>query len=213
MLHLLDNLPATVPSSSSLFRSQIICCQPASTHMALRPRNSYSHSDGPSCEIWRSCPHPTKPAVVQQCASMERYLWSSSGPRPRRERPKFYGSSATTNILTVGVKDHARFRRTMAHAFPEKALREQQPLIQTYVDRLMLRLRKEAAKRAQIDIVTWFNFIAFDLISDLAFGGSFDCLENTAYHPWIELIFGSMKASVMITAVGAFPGSSPCFGD
>jgi hypothetical protein len=34
-----------------------------------------------------------------------------------------------------------------------------------------------------VNIVQWFGFTTFDLIDDLGFGESFNCLERTEFHP------------------------------
>lgn len=61
------------------------------------------------------------------------------------------------SIVTANREDHSRHRRLLAHAFSEKALREQEPFFQEYVDLLMRRLRQHAAS-GPIDIVQWWNF-------------------------------------------------------
>jgi len=58
--------------------------------------------------------------------------------------------------------DHARHRRVLAHAFSEKSLRDQEPLVMGYIDLLMSKLH-ETAGRPQ-DMVSWYNFVSFDII-------------------------------------------------
>jgi cytochrome P450 len=38
--------------------------------------------------------------------------------------------------------DHSRYRKSLAHAFSEKALRDQEPLIGKYVDLLIEKLKE-----------------------------------------------------------------------
>lgn len=59
--------------------------------------------------------------------------------------------------------EHSRMRRVLAHAFSEKALREQEPLIQGYVNMLMISLH-EAAEEGPQNMVSWYEFVAFDII-------------------------------------------------
>jgi len=108
------------------------------------------------------------------------------------------------SIITADDATHARYRRLISNAFSEKAMREQEPLIQTYVDLLIQRLRENCGDKP-IDMVKWYNWTTFDILGDLAFGESFHSLENSAYHPWVSLIFDSIKAVSFMTSAKRFP--------
>jgi len=111
----------------------------------------------------------------------------------------------TTSIVTVkDDADHSRYRRLLSHAFSDKALREQEPLITPYVDLLISRLHENANKGAQ-DMVSWFNFVAFDIIGSLTLGESFGCLEDSALHPWVSILFGYLQISTYLGAMSNFP--------
>ena len=79
-------------------------------------------------------------------------------------------------------------------------MREQQPIIQSYVNKLISDLRKSASDGPQ-DLVAWFNWTTFDVIGRLAFGEDFSCLERCETHPWIEAVFNSLKALLFIRTV------------
>lgn len=86
---------------------------------------------------------------------------------------KFYRpvEDVPRDIVNAGREEHALLRRTMAHGFSDRSMREQQPLIRGYIDLLVRRLREhgEGGKRA-VDMAAWYNFTTFDVIGDLAFG-------------------------------------------
>lgn len=112
------------------------------------------------------------------------------------------------SILTANGATHSRLRRLIAHAFSEKALRQQEPLIKGYVDLLIKRLRENCDNgKAKVDIVSWYNWTTFDLIGDLMFGEPFDCLEDLGYHPWVRILFEAMKARTIFYAASLFPGA------
>ena len=73
---------------------------------------------------------------------------------------------------------HSRQRRAFAYAFSQKALLEQESIVLGYVAKLMEHLRRMSSNNESFNIVKWFNFTAFDVIGDLAFGESFGCLEQ-----------------------------------
>lgn len=96
-----------------------------------------------------------------------------------------------------------------------RALRAQETTVQKYVALLVERLtaKIEAAKKdaggkvvgAEVEMTSWFNYITFDIIGDLAFGESFNCLQNSQYHPWIAAVFGSVKAIAWLFAIRLYP--------
>lgn len=103
-------------------------------------------------------------------------------------------AAARKNIIGANREDHARYRRTLAHGFSAQAMMNQQPIILKYVNLLFDRLEDSAEHgTVSIDLVSWFNYTTFDIIGDLSFGESFGCLENSSYHPWVKLIFDSLK--------------------
>jgi len=86
---------------------------------------------------------------------------------------KFYRPVADlpTDIVNASREEHGLIRRTMAHGFSDRSMREQQPIIKSYIDLLMRRLRENAAGgKNAVDIGAWLNFTTFDVIGDLAFG-------------------------------------------
>ncbi|KAJ5085466.1 hypothetical protein N7532_010237 [Penicillium argentinense] len=110
----------------------------------------------------------------------------------------------------VGACDpelHSRYRRMLAPAFSERALNDQEYLIQGYVDALIGKLRGEigCVDPPRIDIRDWFNCTTFDIFGDLMFGESFDCLKESRLHPWIELLFNSIKTLAIAGAAMQFP--------
>lgn len=46
-------------------------------------------------------------------------------------------------------------------------------------------------------------------MGDLVFGQSFECLTNWGYHPWVKLIFDSVKAGAFVRCVKYWPWLAP----
>ncbi len=63
--------------------------------------------------------------------------------------------------VDANEKDHARFRRLLAHAFSEKALRDQEPILQTYVSLLISRMHELSNGPAHgvADMVRRYSFV------------------------------------------------------
>jgi cytochrome P450 len=124
--------------------------------------------------------------------------------------PNFYTSppGGAHSIITTDVAGHSRMRRLVAHAFSEKALREQEPLMKGYMDLFIQRLHENCDNgNSKLDIVSWYNWTTFDIIGDLMFGEPFDCLENVGYHPWVSILFDSIKAATIFSTTALFPGA------
>lgn len=100
--------------------------------------------------------------------------------------------------------NHARQRRALAHSFSMKALMEQEPIIQGYVDVLIKNLTRMAKHEDEFNMVNWLNFTTFDIIGDLAFGDPFGCLENGAFHDWVALIYETVKVGALEQATRRF---------
>ncbi|KAK4234237.1 cytochrome P450 [Achaetomium macrosporum] len=110
------------------------------------------------------------------------------------------------DIVNAGREEHALLRRTMAHGFSDRSMREQQPLIKGYIDLLIRRLRERAEDGEKaVDMAAWYNYTAFDVIGDLAFGESFGCLDNSDYHPWVKAIFELARTGIVFQILAHYP--------
>ncbi|MCJ1420842.1 hypothetical protein MMC32_007201 [Xylographa parallela] len=111
------------------------------------------------------------------------------------------------SIVTANDADHSRLRRILAHAFSDKALREQEPLLQTHVDDFITGMREQIAGPAHgtVDLTPWFSWYTFDVIGDLSFGESFNCLRSAHLHPWVAALFKALQFVVFMSVTMQFP--------
>ncbi|KAI1262386.1 putative cytochrome P450 [Xylariaceae sp. FL1019] len=119
-----------------------------------------------------------------------------------QEFPKYKGfykvfDHLPSSIINADAVEHGMLRRQLAVGFSDRAMREQEPIIKSYVDLLMQRLREniEKSPATVLNMTDWYDWTLFDLIGDLSFGvdGGFGCLENTSYHPWVRTIHESLR--------------------
>ncbi|TGO61227.1 hypothetical protein BCON_0029g00390 [Botryotinia convoluta] len=129
---------------------------------------------------------------------------STGGHKPFPRDPIFFKSppgQAENLITTVNVDTsmRMRMRQVIGPAFTDRAVAKQEPVLQTYVSLMIDKMREEIGKPekvkmgAQINVVDWMNWWTFDVIGMLALGESFDCLKDTANHPWAVLIYNAIK--------------------
>lgn len=80
-------------------------------------------------------------------------------------------------ISTPSDEDHARQRRILSHSFSSRSLKEQEPLLKSWANLLVEKLREREGKPT--DAVAYFNFTAFDIMADLTFAEPLYMLEGS----------------------------------
>ncbi|KAI1292701.1 cytochrome P450 [Xylaria venustula] len=113
-------------------------------------------------------------------------------------------------ISAINPETHGHTRKSLAPAFTPHALTGQEPILHQYVNLLVDRIAQKAGdklptEKAGFDITPWFNYVTFDIFGDLGIGESFDCLQHSRYHPWILLLFNSVKAASFVAAARFYP--------
>ncbi|KAK0773472.1 hypothetical protein LTR38_016552 [Friedmanniomyces endolithicus] len=91
------------------------------------------------------------------------------------------------NIMVADRETHTRQRRLLSHAFSEKALREQESLLQLHVSKFLEQLSNNSAA-GPVNMVAWANLLTFDMVGDMAFGENFGCLDRGDYDPFVRAI-------------------------
>ena len=110
-------------------------------------------------------------------------------------------------FTTIDFKAHGRIRRFIDPAFSEKAVLQQEPIIQNYINIFLDKLRERSSfsGKTTINVVQWFNFALFNIIGDLCFGESFSCLEKCEYEPWMDQMAASIKLNYLLINIRHFP--------
>lgn len=68
-----------------------------------------------------------------------------------------YSWGPITDLLTADRETHTRQRRLMSHAFSEKALREQESILNLYASRLCEELQSRS-RLGPVDLKDWYTF-------------------------------------------------------
>lgn len=110
-------------------------------------------------------------------------------------------------FTTIDFRAHGRIRRFMDPAFSEKAVLQQEPIVQSYVSIFIDRIRERSSSsgRTTVNIVEWINFTLIDIIGDLCFGESFGCLEKCENEPWMDQMAASIKLNYLSINIRHFP--------
>ncbi|KAI1775648.1 cytochrome P450 ClCP1 [Hypoxylon cercidicola] len=122
------------------------------------------------------------------------------------ELPKYDGlyriiDNVPAAIINSPRDEHSMLRRQLAHGFSERSMQAQEPIIGSYVDLLIRRLREQCnAGLTTLNMREWLNWTTFDVIGDLGFGSSFGCLEKSDYHPWVRILTNSFIQIAFLVA-------------
>ena len=88
---------------------------------------------------------------------------------------------------------HDRRRRIWAPAFSDKALREYEPKVKMFNDKLVERIREHLG--GPIEMNKWFNLYSFDVMGQLAFGKDYGMLDTGERHWALDLITKMMESA------------------
>lgn len=87
---------------------------------------------------------------------------------------------------TTDRQDHAQKRRLVSQAFSYKSLQQCIPFIHDILRTFVEKLDKFCESDEDVDALVWFNYLAFDVLSDLAFGEPIRMVANVSNNPCIE---------------------------
>ena len=88
---------------------------------------------------------------------------------------------------------HDRRRRLWAPAFSDKALREYEPKVKVFNDKLIERIREH--RSGPMDMSKWFNLYSFDVMGQLAFGRDYAMLDFGERHWALDLLTKGMESA------------------
>ncbi|GAB1196660.1 hypothetical protein APSETT444_005935 [Aspergillus pseudonomiae] len=154
---------------------------------------------------------PDELSFVNPRAWRDIYTSDREFVRPHQYKDQPPGKTAP-NLIACSEADHTRLRRNLAPGFSEKFAALQEPILQKYIDTLFVKLDARiassggdsATKSADVDLVEWINYLAFDVIGDLTWGSSFGCLEGLRYHPWVQTV-SQFKAAIIVGSMKFYP--------
>jgi cytochrome P450 len=78
-------------------------------------------------------------------------------------------------------RDHAQKRRLLSHAFAYRSIVAFEPLLQGRLEKLVNQFDKMCKSGQHFDALLWFNYLAFDILSVLAFGEAIGMVENVTF--------------------------------
>lgn len=110
------------------------------------------------------------------------------------------------SIMGPDEHEHSRYRRAFSNSFSDKSLKEQAPVVESYVELFMTKLKERAdpGRDGIVDLKEWFHYLMFDISGDGVYGEPFDCLKNGKPHFWVEVAEDFGKGLAMIASVNHY---------
>lgn len=100
--------------------------------------------------------------------------------KPRFLKGSFYRAFGRRTSLFTETDPviHGKMRKLLSHAFSPEAILQHEGIVHEHVKKFIGKLRGISEKRKPFEMSTWFHFLAFDIIGDLAFGEPFGSLDS-----------------------------------
>ena len=124
-------------------------------------------------------------------------IYGQSSSPCLKDRQVYDGLSATGEINVLNVADrhqHARLRRLISHSFALKSLLESETFIQSKIEEYVSQF--QGKNKESVDIMAKTHELYLDIVSQLSFGESFDCLagKNSTAHKDVQAFFTVVPA-------------------
>jgi hypothetical protein len=134
---------------------------------------------------------PIARLMISKCTDMEMDSQRQSIPRPESPNPDFTMPSYRFIVVysipvpaqTIHAKERYHFislsNKIVSHTFSAQAIGGFEPYISKNISLFLRQMDKllEPTGTASFDFLKWANYLAFDIIGDLAFGEAFHFIE------------------------------------
>ncbi|EMR65630.1 putative cytochrome p450 protein [Eutypa lata UCREL1] len=121
--------------------------------------------------------------------------------------PSLTPNGSKFDLLTYSPTDHAKYRKILNPCFSEKATKEYEPTIHENIDKMIDKLSANVRKGdARTNVTKWFQWLTFDMVTDVCWGESFECVSKRESHPCLALSMDLVSFSSFIVFVAWWKG-------
>ena len=116
-------------------------------------------------------------------------------------------TQSQNTFSTVDKHVHGQKRRTLAPAFTASSIAAMQEYILEHIRTFTDRLTHEtthASFPGQYNMARWANYLTFDIMGDIAFGKSFNMLNDNVLHDVPKMIDQSLHRQLIVGSVALF---------
>lgn len=107
------------------------------------------------------------------------YSHATKGRRPFLKSEFYDLTQGRPDVVSArDPAEHSAQRRSLAHAFSAKSLREQEDIVQTYLDKFVERMGQLGGTEEGVDVTEAYNWLTFDIIGKSICGEPYVSLHN-----------------------------------
>lgn len=157
--------------------------------------------------VFRVSPNELSFASVSSWKAI--YGHNAGGKQPTKS--EFYDMyGAGFDSLCIGSErvpqKHRQMKSLLSAAFSTKALLEQEDIVRTTVDAFVDRVGKNGGPNTPgINMTKWYEMVAFDVLGEMTFGQSFQCIQSGKPHHWQEMILDHLYLITVADNLRRFP--------
>lgn len=96
-------------------------------------------------------------------------------------------SDKASLFSTTDRKDHSQKRKLVSQAFSYRSLQQVAPFLHANINLFVEKLDDLCRTNEYFDALQWFNYLAFDILSDLAFGEAIGMVSRVRLHFILKL--------------------------
>lgn len=122
--------------------------------------------------------------------------------RDPKSFPALTPNGAKFDLLTYSPTDHAKYRKVLNPFFSDKTTKEYEPNIHEHVDNMIGLLSNQVQNgQDRINVTKWLQWLTFDMVTDVCWGESFECVSKRKSHPCLALSMDMVSMSCFIVFV------------
>ncbi|KUL83816.1 hypothetical protein ZTR_06623 [Talaromyces verruculosus] len=122
--------------------------------------------------------------------------------RDPKSFPALTPNGAKFDLLTYSPVDHAKYRKILNPCFSEQAIKEYEPTIHENVNKMIAMLASNVETGdTRTNVTKWFQWLTFDMVTDVCWGESFECVSSKESHPCLALSMDLVSFSSFIVFV------------
>ncbi|KAH7912477.1 benzoate para-hydroxylase, partial [Hygrophoropsis aurantiaca] len=120
------------------------------------------------------------------------------------DKSRFYDAfvaGSPSVFSTTSRAEHSRKRKLISHAFSKDSLEDCAALMQDIVHIFVNKLDEISRQSQSVNILQWFHFLSFDILSDLAFGKRIGMIDQGSDVVIVESLGGKVTQEHAISLV------------
>jgi len=131
------------------------------------------------------------------------YGFKKAGQPSLNKDSKFYMKlpDEAYSIINANDANHTRQRKLLSHAFADKSLKDLEPMLKQWTEKMRSKLAEFSGTGLKLDLLKYYNCTTFDIMGDLSFNESLNMLEDSEYSPWVKTIFASTKMGTRMRSI------------